>query len=368
MQSLILASLLVAFVVGEGTTPGRSNRMFYKRAPKDLGTWEPECSGAESACNNACYYIHCMGGNNPDANKITYLGKSRHNENNKNRHESGCRVDNPQSTSVCGAFPFSQKFSDPLARNWECDEWPPASAKQELFNTPGRLPNSLRCMTPQENQSLGGRLSGYLRATGADRDDFFRVDFKRRLASADQSKVQYCLPTPDCGNDAKQFQLVEKPHVGGRIGSPYEGTKKDNKYKLSGTVFKELYQCSVKFIRTGDSYITDAKVTNFDEKDTKVADFKLPNDGATFKIKGLPHDLQVKRTGPFGSKLEFAYAPGTTNVNHFEWDSEMEGSGRGPFTDGGKPRRFCRAEPVAKTTNKEVFSCWFPCYKNADGK
>jgi hypothetical protein len=271
---------------------------------------------------------------------------------------------------VCGAFPFSQKFSDPLARDWECDEWPPASAMQDPFSTPGRIPNSLRCMTPFENQSLGGLLSGFLQSKNADRDDFFRVDFTKKIASADRSKVKYCLPQLDCGQDGRQFQLSEKPNVGGKIDSPYNGAKgKDNKYKLSDVAYKELYQCSVKFTRTGDAYITDAKVSSFDDTETKVADFKLPNDGATYKMKGLPVDLQVKRTGTFGSKLEFSYAPGLagSNVNNFDWDSEMEGSGRGPFTNGGKPRRFCKVEATG-TPNTELFNCWFPCYQNANGQ
>jgi hypothetical protein len=85
-----------------------------------------------------------------------------------------------------------------------------------------------------------------------------------------------------------------------------------------------------------------------------------------FLIKGLPKDPQVKRTGPFGTKLDFSYAPGQagTNVNHFEWNSELDGNGRGPFTNGGFPRRFCKVESAG--TNKESFNCWFPCYQNAD--
>jgi hypothetical protein len=99
-----------------------------------------------------------------------------------------------------------------------------------------------------------------------------------------------------------------------------------------------------------------------------VADFKLPNDGATYIMKGLPVDLQVKRTGVFESKLEFSYAPGLagSNVNNFDWDSEMEGSGRGPFTNGGQPRRFCKVE-AASAANTQSFNCWFPCYQNANG-
>jgi hypothetical protein len=225
-------------------------------------------------------------------------------------------------------------------------------------------------MTPFENQSLGGALGGFLQSKNADRDDFFRVDFTKNIASAGQSKVKYCLPQLDCGQDGRQFQLSEKPNVGGKIDSPYNGAKgKDNKYKLSNVAYKELYQCSVKFNRTGDVYITDAKVSSFDDTETKVTDFKLPNVGATYKLKGLPVDLQVKRTGAFGSKLEFSYGPGLagSNVNNFDWDSEMEGSGRGPFTNGGKPRRICKVETTS-AANTQSFNCWFPCYQNANGQ
>jgi hypothetical protein len=58
--SILPFVLQVALVMSEGSAPGRSDRMFYKRAPQDLGMWEPDCQGREAACNNACYYIRCM--------------------------------------------------------------------------------------------------------------------------------------------------------------------------------------------------------------------------------------------------------------------------------------------------------------------
>jgi hypothetical protein len=54
--------LYAALATAEGTAPGRSDRMFYKRAPQDLGMWEPDCKGREAACNNACFYIRYMVG------------------------------------------------------------------------------------------------------------------------------------------------------------------------------------------------------------------------------------------------------------------------------------------------------------------
>lgn len=57
----ILSFVLHAtLVTAEETAPGRSDRMFYKRAAQDLGVWEPDCKGREAACNNACFYIRCM--------------------------------------------------------------------------------------------------------------------------------------------------------------------------------------------------------------------------------------------------------------------------------------------------------------------
>lgn len=45
--------------MGNYYAPGRAERMFHKRAPTDFGTFQVDCQGSESACNNACYYIRC---------------------------------------------------------------------------------------------------------------------------------------------------------------------------------------------------------------------------------------------------------------------------------------------------------------------
>jgi hypothetical protein len=254
--------LHAALATADGTTPGRSDRMFYKCASQDLGMWEPQCKGREAACNNAYFCIRCMVGysclrscaefqRTKDLNRHATLPMLTRShmfvltvivKKNKNCHESGCRADKPQGTSVCGAFPFSQMFSDKLEREPDCGGWPPASAIQDPFNTPGQILNSLRCMTPFENRTLGSVLSGFLQSKHTDRDDFFHLDFTKNIASADQSKVQYCLPRLDYGQDGRQFQLSEKPNVGGKIDSPYDGAKgKDKKYKLADVAYKELY-------------------------------------------------------------------------------------------------------------------------------
>jgi hypothetical protein len=46
--------------IGDYHAPGRADRMFHKRAPRDLGTFSVDCKNAESACNNACFYIRCL--------------------------------------------------------------------------------------------------------------------------------------------------------------------------------------------------------------------------------------------------------------------------------------------------------------------
>ncbi|KAF2202271.1 hypothetical protein GQ43DRAFT_414083 [Delitschia confertaspora ATCC 74209] len=364
--------------------------MFEKRAPKDFGTYKVDCRNSESACNNACYYIRCLAAQDPDANKIVFIGPNGNNgEDATNRVESGCQVNNPKeaSPSVCGNFPFSQKFSNPTAGpgdNYQCDEWPPAMHQQPAFGKK-KYPNSLRCMPGGENGSLGSKLMQYVnnkagphpgRPAGVmSMGDFFRVDFLSNIASADQKKVKFCLGigTTNCGQDGMQFGLVAKPVGGGKISAPFNLNKNDNLYALQGTVYKEIYQCSVEFKRDGDKNIKDVKLLNWENSESQTTTgCTLANNGDTCDLKGLPNDLQIKRTGALGSKIEFEYAPGTqnTNVNNFAWDSETSGNGRGPWTDPAsdpnrKPNRYCK---VTRTGNTENTQCWFPCYKNRDGR
>lgn len=46
--------------IGDYHGPGRADRLFHKRAPRDLGTFQVDCRNSESACNNACFYIRCL--------------------------------------------------------------------------------------------------------------------------------------------------------------------------------------------------------------------------------------------------------------------------------------------------------------------
>lgn len=238
-----------------------------------------------------------------------------------------------------------------------------------------RPPNSLRCMPGAENGSLGGKLGAYVTSKKGVRDDFFDVDFTTKIASANQAKVPYCLGigTTNCGQDGFQFGMTSKPTQNGKIDAPYNLKGNDNKYKLLNTPYKELYQCSVEFTREGDTDFKNVKLGTFDNKDKTVADFKLAKNGDTTLLKGLPNDLQVKRTGGLNSKIEFIYAPVKpgTNVNRFNWDSESSGNGRGPWTDPATdpnrdPFRFCKVVPGSKANTQQV-ECWFPCYEKADG-
>jgi hypothetical protein len=115
-------------------------------------------------------------------------------------------------------------------------------------------------------------------------------------------------------------------------------------------------------------------LSDWKNKDTTLAVCNLANNGDTCDLQGLPNDLQVKRTGNFGSKLGFEYAPGQNNVNinFFDWDSDMEGNGRGPWTDpdtdpNRHSLRFCKVVD-GSAPNTQSFECWCPYYNIADGK
>jgi hypothetical protein len=188
-------------------------------------------------------------------------------------------------------------------------------------------------MPSGENESIGGKLGAIVKNQRMVRDDYFDVEFD--ITGADQTKLKFCQPNPNsggvCGSDGMQFKLSEKTFSTGKISSYYNRAGNDNKYKLSNTVHAELYQCSVAFTRDGDATIKDITRSDWENQDTTPAGCNLANDGDTCKLQGLPNDLQVKRTGSFGSKLEFEYAPGqnNVNVNFFDWDSDMQGNGRG---------------------------------------
>lgn len=332
-------------------------------------------------------HSHNQANKDPDADRIVFIGPSGNNgEADRNRVESGCNVNNPSSSSVCTNFPFSQKFSNPTATDYQCDEWPPALHQQpQPFGT-RPYANSLRCMPGGENGSLGAKLGNFVNNRGTypgrpsgvmRRDDFFRVDFLSNIGTADANKVKFCLGqgTINCGSDGMQFGMTAKPVGGGKISSYYNLAGDDNRYALQNTVYSDLYQCGVEFQRRGDNDFQSIVLSNWQNDEVQTTTTcSIGANGGTCILRGLPNDLQIRRTGTLGSKIEFEYAPGAsgTNVNNFAWDSETSGNGRGPWTDPAtdpnrKPLRYCKVVP-GRAANTEDTKCWFPCYRNQDGK
>jgi Deoxyribonuclease NucA/NucB len=361
--------------IGNFYAPGRADRMLHRRAGKDFGTFKVDCAGAEGACNNACYYINCQTRGNPDANKITYIGPNGNNgEDDHNRYESGCQAQ--QGGSVCGNYPFSQKFIEDQSQagNYDCDEWPPAASQQDPFDKK-KYKNSLRCMPQGENRSLGSKLGNYINGRGGpypgrpagvmSRDDYFKVEFD--ISKADKTKVKFCQGqgTTMCGSDGLQFGMTVKKTQNGKISAQYDPKGTDNHYALQNTVYKDIFQCSIEMTRDGDRDFKDVKLFNWENSDvTQTHDCTISGATGTCVLKGLPNDLTISKTGNVDSKIGFEYAD-AQKVNHFKWDSESTGDGRGPATDDGEPLRFCK---VKKDGNKREIECWFPCYEKKDGK
>lgn len=399
MYGLVTAALLAATALAQTeeaaipfggdlyVAPGRANRL-EARAGKDFGVLKFNCKGGEGACNNACYYINCQAQAHKikDADKIVYTGPNSK-DNDQNRRESGCQARHPQKpndsvTSVCQAFPYSQKFipddQQKNALSWQCDEWPPASSQQQPFNTQGRVANSLRCMPGPENEELGRQLSRFYQGQGnwpgrkgsgaMARDDYARVEFD--ISQADKSKVPFCVNNGgnfNCGSDGYQFGLTRKDLKDGKITAPIDPNHKDNLYALQNTVYADIYQCSVKFERDGDRDFRSIVLSDWEDKDHKASDCNVQGATGDCTLKGLPKDLKLSKTGNLGSVIKFEYAPGEKdkNVNWYSWDTNSKGTGKGPATNDGDSESVCKHKVNG---NKQEVECWFPCYKNADGK
>lgn len=139
----------VATLPDTSRTPSRLDRLMPRQAPRDCGRYTLNCAGAEGACNNACYHINCNINSGPNRDRFTYVGPNARAEQDKNRQQSGCTA--KDGGSVCGNYPFSQKFRDPtLTGIVQCDEWPMASSIQADF-VAGTIRNSLRCIPGGEN-------------------------------------------------------------------------------------------------------------------------------------------------------------------------------------------------------------------------
>ncbi|KAI6081640.1 hypothetical protein F4821DRAFT_248833 [Hypoxylon rubiginosum] len=373
--------------------PGRAHRL-AARAPRDFGTANLDCKGAEAACNNACYYIHCSAASDPDANKLTYTGPKAttgKKDRKQNRFDSGCQAQQPvpgrsdTTVSVCQSFPYSMGFipADQRANAgyWQCDEWPPAAHQQTPFGTPGRLANSLRCMPAAENEGLGRQLGQFFQGIGKYKDDpdrkqtgsMVRDDYARvnlDISQADQSKTPYCVKRAtndhDCTQDGYQFGLTKKPNVKGKISNPIDPQGADNHYATLDDAYADLYQCRVSLTREGDRKFGTVTLYDWEKQQHKIDDgCSVEAATGTCLLQGLPLDLQVYKTGNLGSKIGFTYGPGlgTSNINSFDWDTESQGNGKSP---SGANRQYCDVGKV--TSNKQTVDCYFPCYEHADGK
>jgi hypothetical protein len=119
-------------------------------------------------------------------------------------------------------------------------------------------------MPSGENGSIGGKLGAIVKNQNIVRNDFFDVEFN--ITGVDQSKLKFCQPNPNpggvCGSDGMQFEPLEKKVPSGKITSYYNCAGDDDKYKLSNTVYAELYQCSIALTRNGDATIKDVTLSD----------------------------------------------------------------------------------------------------------
>ncbi|EMR70992.1 hypothetical protein UCREL1_1979 [Eutypa lata UCREL1] len=126
----------------------------------------------------------------------------------------------------------------------DCDKWPPAVSQQALFsNKPFR--NSLRCIPASENRSLGAKNGNFINARGGpypgrpsgpmNEDDHFKMEFD--ISKADQIKLRFCKPQPNCANDGLQLEMRRKSST-------------NNNDKMS-SLYDHVLQCSVEMTRDG---------------------------------------------------------------------------------------------------------------------
>ena len=136
-------------VLGNFFAPGLISRIMPRAPGRDCGSYTLDCKGAEGACNNACYHSNCIANASTHPDRFTYVGRGANTERDRNREQPGCTAGS--GGSVCGRYPFSQKFRDSTLRGTvQCDEWPMASSIQANL-IPWVIRNSLRCIPGSEN-------------------------------------------------------------------------------------------------------------------------------------------------------------------------------------------------------------------------
>ncbi|EME83905.1 uncharacterized protein MYCFIDRAFT_195106 [Pseudocercospora fijiensis CIRAD86] len=312
-----------ATVVPRDTTNLGSHDIQHDRIIKrsDRGRWTMFCGGTpptqgsqtrgrsiEEACNNACYYMNFV---KPDF-VATYDSNT---DNNKNRIHSGCRS---RDGSVCNKMPFSQRWHDFLGDNYNCDEFPMASMKQDDWKA-GTVRNSLRCIDANQNSAAGSQLSNFERGVGTglagrvgdgplNDGDTYQIAFN--YDGADTSKLGFCLdaPNPGTADIWNQFFLSSYggQTTGGPIHFPYQ-PETDNRYASFANIdddndFEDILQCRLKILRTaGDSY--EAWTYDNAGEQRGHASAQLTEDQQALQIPGSGYvkDTSIVRLGEMGT-------------------------------------------------------------------
>ncbi|KAI1862527.1 hypothetical protein JX265_009241 [Neoarthrinium moseri] len=140
------------------------------------------------------------------------------------------------------------------------DEWPRASSQEQLFYSPNRNPNSLRCMPAAQNEAIGRKAGQFNQDIGKYEDhpdrnekgkmvrnDSARVNFD--ISETNNNDIPYCVQRDQgeyfCGQDDYQFALSKKPNVKGKMSNPIDTEGKDNHYGMTKDVYDDIYQCCV---------------------------------------------------------------------------------------------------------------------------
>lgn len=208
-------------------------------------------------------------------------------------------------------IPDPDRLSQTAAEDYQCDEWPPASAEKPDYASKTNF-NSPRCMKSIENQKLGtqlGTIYGGHRANTAgkkakmDPGDYFKVTLNTN--GADMTKLQYTGANPSCTNDGMQFQMTKRPNKGGLI-TPGAPTANDNEYTLHGEK-KPVGMCSIDFHRVSDEDFTNICVTDEANKDCTTGG------KATIRRHRAPTVSRGSRRATSPSPGRAARAPGSTS-------------------------------------------------------
>ncbi|KAL8816146.1 MAG: hypothetical protein Q9223_004801 [Gallowayella weberi] len=296
------------------------------------------------------------------------------NTNTKNRQQSGCQTSG-SGGSVCNNMPFSQWFKDgytvaPDAPDYNCDEWPMATVKQDDFKE-GTIRNSLRCIKGLENTSGGVQLKHFVAGDNKEGPkktcdgkvvggDYWNIEFN--LDDTKDEDVKNCKD-PQCDNDKWAFHMTKKQNT---FSKPLYKPDKDNRYAIAKSQF-DLLQCRLVVHKHGP--VTEATVYEYnkgtgeytDQAGSETRDLKQKEDMIT--IKGLAYETDVIYQGDDKegeNPFEFQYAAGrkfwdTNLLKFFAWNTQSKGTDKS-WDDEGK---YCKKN--TKSGNDYVYECYFPC-------